>query len=752
MFEREDWKLFRNIETLCQKAGVNRNNIPRLIVKELVDNALDVSLTCDIGLLDNKNGFYVRDYGNGIDETILKDLFSINRPMITSKLLRLPTRGALGNGLRVVTGAVVATSGYIYVSTKGKKYEIISLDDGSAKAEFIGTSGVADGTKIEILIGDSFNISNKTLSWGNSAILMAKGENFKCKTSPLWYTSESFYELVNAYNSNIINLLLLFEGTNKNKLIEAFSAKIDLYRNANSFSFEETEDILGILRSNSLFKYVKHAKLGYISDVFGGMGEYARKTDEFWISSSKGRYDAKIPFTVEAWLRVQENYNPTVFVNKTPITGEFSYWYDKGTMKLYRCGLNVDVKMKPTQLVLNIMTPYMPITSDGKSPDFSDMNDIIRKTLNTAKVKAKKVYMLEHNSNARNEKEVIMHNIEDAIDKAGSYGKHIFSLRQLYYGIRPYVLDALEKETSYNYFCSIITEYESIYGDIPNMYRDPRGYLYHPHLGQEIPLGTVNVSNYDRPKWTFNKIIYSEKKGLFPQLRNVKFPERFDCALMSSEGFASRAVKDLLDLLGETDEEIHMFCIHDGDASGTLIYETLQEATLARKARKFKIHNLGIEAWEAIDMDLAVENFESKSKRPVAQYVKDRDYESYNENWEEWYQSHRVELNAMTTEQFIEWLEEKLNEFGVGKVIPDEDTLVDNLVENVERLVKEEVKRKILLENGYDDLVRDTIDQKKDKILSQIGNLRCQVEEALDEENENHWTQPIKDIAQSIAK
>ena len=284
------------------------------------------------------------------------------------------------------------------------------------------------------------------------------------------------------------------------------------------------------------------------------------------------------------------------------------------------------------------------------------------------------------------------------------------------------------------------------------MYRDPRGYLYHPHLGQEIPLGTVNVSNYDRPKWTFNKIIYSEKKGLFPQLRNVKFPERFDCALMSSEGFASRAVKDLLDLLGETDEEIHMFCIHDGDASGTLIYETLQEATLARKARKFKIHNLGIEAWEAIDMDLAVENFESKSKRPVAQYVKDRDYESYNENWEEWYQSHRVELNAMTTEQFIEWLEEKLNEFGVGKVIPDEDTLVDNLVENVERLVKEEVKRKILLENGYDDLVRDTIDQKKDKILSQIGNLRCQVEEALDEENENHWTQPIKDIAQSIAK
>jgi hypothetical protein len=37
--------------------------------------------------------------------------FSINRPMVSTKLLRLPTRGALGNGLRVVTGAVLASGG-----------------------------------------------------------------------------------------------------------------------------------------------------------------------------------------------------------------------------------------------------------------------------------------------------------------------------------------------------------------------------------------------------------------------------------------------------------------------------------------------------------------------------------------------------------------------------------------------------------------------------------------------------------------
>ena len=35
----------------------------------------------------------------------------------------------------------------------------------------------------------------------------------------------------------------------------------------------------------------------------------------------------------------------------------------------------------------------------------------------------------------------------------------------------------------------------------------------------------------------------------------------------------------------------------------------------------------------------------------------------------------RVELNALTSDQFIEWLEAKLQEHGVEKVIPDADTL-----------------------------------------------------------------------------
>jgi CubicO group peptidase (beta-lactamase class C family) len=111
-FEREDWTSFRTIEGLQQKAGVSKDKLARLVLKELTDNGLDTGTEVDVGELP-KGGYYVQDEGPGIDGTPeeIARLFSIARPMVSTKLLRLPTRGALGNGLRVVAGAVLASEG-----------------------------------------------------------------------------------------------------------------------------------------------------------------------------------------------------------------------------------------------------------------------------------------------------------------------------------------------------------------------------------------------------------------------------------------------------------------------------------------------------------------------------------------------------------------------------------------------------------------------------------------------------------------
>ena len=51
--------------------------------------------------------------------------------MVSTKLLRLPTRGALGNGLRVVAGSVLASDGSLVVTTRGKRIGLRPERDGS---------------------------------------------------------------------------------------------------------------------------------------------------------------------------------------------------------------------------------------------------------------------------------------------------------------------------------------------------------------------------------------------------------------------------------------------------------------------------------------------------------------------------------------------------------------------------------------------------------------------------------------------
>ena len=118
-FERPDWSLFKTVEGLQQRAGVPKPQLRRLVVKELVDNGLDNGGAVKIETLPD--GYAIVDDGHGIDPEAVPHLFSISRPMVSSKLLRLPSRGALGNGLRVVAGAVLASNGSLVVTTRNRR-------------------------------------------------------------------------------------------------------------------------------------------------------------------------------------------------------------------------------------------------------------------------------------------------------------------------------------------------------------------------------------------------------------------------------------------------------------------------------------------------------------------------------------------------------------------------------------------------------------------------------------------------------
>ena len=123
LYEQPDWRDFINRASLPRKAGCEPNQLGRVVLKELVDNALDAGAV-DVTLTGDERRCTVTDDGPGIAPDQVPRLFAVNRPRVSSKIKRLPTRGMLGNGLRVVMGAVAALGGTISVTTRGCRYDL----------------------------------------------------------------------------------------------------------------------------------------------------------------------------------------------------------------------------------------------------------------------------------------------------------------------------------------------------------------------------------------------------------------------------------------------------------------------------------------------------------------------------------------------------------------------------------------------------------------------------------------------------
>lgn len=358
-----------------------------------------------------------------------------------------------------------------------------------------------------------------------------------------------------------------------------------------------------------------------------------------------------------------------MLLNRTPITGEIDAHRNDKDICLFGCGLTHAVMGSPKtgayDIRVNVITPYCPITSDGKAPNLEPFVHLICDAIAMATKKAQRA---APKAKRRSQKDVVLDNLDEAIANASGDGEFRFNERQIFYQLRPIVLEQTGQTLLIGNFKAILTDCKNEHGEIEGMYREPRGSIYHPHRGDDIALGTLSVEDYERPLWTFSKVVYLEKEGFTEALKDSGWPERHDCALMSSKGFTTRAARDLVDKLAEHHEPCTIYCVHDADAWGTMIYQTFQEETKARGARKVRIINLGLEPREAVAAGLEIENVEKGDKhKPIADYVLEREDGEY---WDEWLQTHRVELNAMTTPEFIEWLDAKMVKHGDGKLIP----------------------------------------------------------------------------------
>lgn len=268
--------------------------------------------------------------------------------------------------------------------------------------------------------------------------------------------------------------------------------------------------------------------------------------------------------------------------------------------------------------------------------------------------------------------------MEEAVRHASDNDALEFSAKDLHYAIRPFVQKYTGRDLTHRYFSqTLLPEYQKIHGPIPGLYYDPRGVLYEPHSGREVPLGTREVEDYEFPAWQYNKILYIEKKGTWGAIKTARLAERYDMAVVAAEGYANVAARTLF-AAADRDQQYKLFVFHDADPAGYEIARTLREETRRMPGYSVDVIDIGLGLEEALELGLQTEEFTRKKALPQTLQLNEveREYFTGRQVGRKTWVARRVELNALIPAARIEFIERKLREAGATeKVVPKDRAL-----------------------------------------------------------------------------
>ena len=163
-------------------------------------------------------------------------------------------------------------------------------------------------------------------------------------------------------------------------------------------------------------------------------------------------------------------------------------------------------------------------------------------------------------------------------------------------------------------------------------------------------------------------MLFIEKEGFAPLLQAARIAERFDVAVMSTKGMSTTAARLLLDRLAPRIDKV--LVLHDFDVSGFSIFGTLgSDGRRYRFENELPIVDLGLRLADVEAMGLQSEPVETPGD--WAKRAETLAAHGATEEEIAFLRRRRVELNAMPADVFVGFLERKLAEHGVRKVVPD---------------------------------------------------------------------------------
>lgn len=338
--------------------------------------------------------------------------------------------------------------------------------------------------------------------------------------------------------------------------------------------------------------------------------------------------------------------------------------------------------------------------------------------------------------------------MEKAINNASDNGTYKANARQIMYAARPLVLEItggeIWKDSAY-FTQNILKEYLERHGGNKNVIWDARGHITEPHTGKEVPLGGADVEEYinkwsdsfqindvslpeeqiktSGPKNRYGAILFIEKEGFDEILEEAKIGDKYDIAIMSTKGIPVGAASKLLTHLSPNLNG-KIFVLHDFDSSGFKIVKTLREGTRLNSGTQ--VIDLGLRLNDVTGLES--ETVEYRQRSNPAYYLRQCGateeeckflVDTRGNGWGAGWSGQRVELNAiLPVSKFIEFIEKKLQENGVTKVIPAEETLRNayrraTFLQRLQEKI-DEIKDEVGEENI--DIPEDLTSQVKDSI------------------------------------
>ncbi len=310
--------------------------------------------------------------------------------------------------------------------------------------------------------------------------------------------------------------------------------------------------------------------------------------------------------------------------------------------------------------------------------------------------------------------------MEEAYMAASANGTLPATARQVMYAARPKI-EALTsgRRLDDQYFCqTLLPDFMEEHGVDWDVVFDARGHFIEPHGGGAVNLGTLGVRSYladireakfEQPKLnsacvstrgpdcSFGAVLFIEKEGFQPLFDRAGLAEHHDIAIMSTKGVSVTAARLLVDRMCSA-HSIPLLVLHDFDVAGFTILDTLRRDTRRYQFESdFEVIDLGLRLEDVRAMGLQSEGAASSKSSAAAIRARLSNCGATPEECE-FLVHQRVELNAMTSEQFVAFIKRKLAEHGVEKIVPSKQTL-DEAFQLFER--------SRLLEEAYDKAEAD---------------------------------------------